>query len=98
MNYKIVKVGRGVNAPKKRQRICKSCGTLISDFRVEEEGTYLCVHCLMSLYHTINKSSIKSRVAKWLIKNEYNKSIKRQVAGKSIQGAETVVEVAKDPE
>lgn len=54
MNYKILKVGRGVNAPSKRFKICKLCGEQIKDFRFEhilEDGTrhYYDVICLAEL-------------------------------------------------
>lgn len=55
MNYKILKVGRGVNAPSKRFKKCKICGNEIKDFRFEHilsDGTrhYYDVICIVEKY------------------------------------------------
>ena len=54
MSYKVFKVGRGVNAPKKRHHRCKTCGSEIIDFRIERivNGVkeYYCVHCPIAAF------------------------------------------------
>ena len=63
MSYKIFKVGRGVNAPKKRYRNCKSCGLTIKDFRIErivnDVKEYYCVHCPIKEYFKPKKWRMK---------------------------------------
>lgn len=60
MNYKILKVGRGVNAPSKRFKVCRICGEKIKDFRFEHvlnDGTrhYYDVICLVEKYFEVKK-------------------------------------------
>ena len=58
--YKIYKVGRGVNVPTKRFKICEICGNRILDFRLEvlnPNGTKTSydVECIAGAYFKIKK-------------------------------------------
>ena len=57
---KIYKVGRGVNVPTKRFKICEICGNRILDFRLEvlnPDDTRTCydVECIAKKYFAIKK-------------------------------------------
>ena len=72
MNYKIYKVGRGVNAPKKQIRHCSLCGREITDFRIEEsiggKKFYSCVHCPIKFYDNAHGKTWRKKLALWLLK------------------------------
>ena len=73
LDYKIFKVGRGVNTPQKRLRNCASCGQQITDFRIEQiingNKVYLCIHCPMQAYNMLNGNTWKHKLAKKLLPN-----------------------------
>jgi len=80
MNYKIYKVGRGVNAPKKQIRHCSLCGREITDFRIEEsiggKKFYSCVHCPIQFhYNFLEGKTLRHWLIRWLLKYNYREHI-----------------------
>lgn len=72
MEYQVFKVGRGVNAPKKRYQKCKTCGRIIDDFRIEfisdDEKTFSCIHCpIAAHHHLLTRGGIKYKIVRWLV-------------------------------